>query len=272
MTNRTGPTQLPTNQEISDILQIEGKRKPRKKEHFVDFTSVNNWLKACDIVTDFFDKEYLSIDLMSDAEVSRIKNETIEATLRKQLEPNFQNIVQQVTKYLGEEDSLEKADIIFVYGSPFLYRIEKAVELYNQGLAPKILCTGKGPHYKNDKLPAEAELSAKRALELGVPQEAIIIEPESITIADNVKRGLNKLEELNIPHKKIIQIMAWYAQRRAWASMQKLSDPDTHIIRINSAVFTPEVQENTWFTNQKGIELVFNEFIKLKISRILETA
>ena len=44
--------------------------------------------------------------------------------------------------YLSEEDIPEKSDLIFVFGSKTPLRIDKAVELYNQGVSEIIQSVG----------------------------------------------------------------------------------------------------------------------------------
>ena len=128
-----------------------------------------------------------------------------------------------------------------------------------------------GPHYGENSV-SEADRSANLARQQGVPEEAILIENKSLTIVDNVKSGFNYLDLLNIPYKSIIQIMAWYPQRRAWSTIQKYSDEETQIIRVNANIVNPDLQQNNWYKNQRSIELVFNEFVKMKYQIILNSS
>jgi hypothetical protein len=267
---RTDPTQLPQTGELHEIAAKEGKREPIRDGHFVTFEVINEWLDRCNVITDLFNTEFLSLEEFSDAEVSKIKEEVVDFTLKNHSDPKFLELLNKVTSYLGEQDPLQKADIIFVYGSPYDFRIEKAVELYLRGLAPCIMVTGKGPHYGTNQI-TEAERTKNRAIELGVPDSAIIVEPDSITIADNIKRGLNKLNELNLSYNRILQVIAWYAQRRAFGSMLKYTRPEVQITRVNCKFVAKGLQENSWFSNQRGAEIVFNEFVKMKISTILNS-
>ena len=91
----------------------------------------------------------------------------------------------------GQHDYAQPADAIVVLGSrvyaggrpgPALTRrTHHAVALYNQGLAPVIICTGGlGP-----VAPTEAEAACRLAASLGVPAEALLLEGRSHSTEEN---------------------------------------------------------------------------------------
>jgi uncharacterized SAM-binding protein YcdF (DUF218 family) len=86
---------------------------------------------------------------------------------------------------VGERDQAQKADAIVVLGaaqyagrpSPVLEaRLEHAITLYRQGIAPRLIVTG---GKAAGDITSEAETSARYARRKGVPDSAIIIESES---------------------------------------------------------------------------------------------
>jgi len=107
---------------------------------------------------------------------------------------------------------------------------------------------------------------------LGVPKEIILIESNSITIADNVKTSLNLMDNLGIKYQRIATVGAWFMQRRAWSHLIKLSSAKTKIFCTNAPISSPDLKVNTWFTNEVGIKTIFGEFVKLKLSVALNTA
>ena len=60
----------------------------------------------------------------------------------------FNDLMQKITEYLGQEDKLEKGDYIFVFGGKNVGRIQKAIELWKEGWAPKIWISGGHPIYQ----------------------------------------------------------------------------------------------------------------------------
>ncbi len=76
--------------------------------------------------------------------------------------------------------------------SPALeWRVHKAVELWKQQAAPRIVFTGGLGQYP----PAEAEASALLAESLGVPRAAMVLEEESTSTLENARNAAAKLEE-----------------------------------------------------------------------------
>ena len=149
-------------------------------------------------------------------------------------------------------------------------RIEKAVELWKAGWAPKIWISGGHPIYLERE--PEALTFKRYAIENGVPEESILIEPESITIADNIRRSLNKMDETKINFHRIILIISWYAQKRAWVTMEKYLPVGKKAININ-ALMEPDnqVSKTNWYESDYGINIIFNEYFKMRIHDSLVT-
>lgn len=65
--------------------------------------------------------------------------------------------------------------------------VKKAVELYEQGLAPRVIFSGRWSYTLSHTPPiTEAEAMANYAKELGLPEQAIHLEDESITTITNL--------------------------------------------------------------------------------------
>lgn len=110
-----------------------------------------------------------------------------------------------VVDRFGQREGVEPSrpmDVVVVLGarvlpdgtaSPTLRaRLEKAVALYHQGVAPKLLFSGGvGQHP-----PAEARVMRELALRLGVPAEACVLEEESHSTEQNARFSARLLREL----------------------------------------------------------------------------
>ncbi|AHB02810.1 hypothetical protein V568_102289 [Brucella ceti TE28753-12] len=85
-------------------------------------------------------------------------------------------------------DPLEGADIIIGLGSYDPRVAERASDLYLEGLAPWLIFTGRSGR-GTDKLykASEAEAFAEIAIRRGVPERAIIIEPNATNIGENIR-------------------------------------------------------------------------------------
>lgn len=104
---------------------------------------------------------------------------------------------------LETRDSLQAADAIVVLGAPLRpdgglsmavrERVREGVRLYFEGYAPLLLFTGGAAHSA-----AEAPAMAQRAHELGVPRDAILVEADSTTTAENARYSARLLRAHNV--------------------------------------------------------------------------
>ncbi len=267
---RTNPTQLPSYKELSDILLHEAHRTiPKEKEHihYVDFVTIMQLLDVYEISTRFFKDDIRFEDLQNAdlfAEISLMFDSLVDGILLTKDDPAKQTLFNNLYDYLSESDELEQADLIFVFGAKKIFRIEKAVNLYKKGYAPKIVISGKCPFYQLDKFEvSEAETLEKYALKHGVPKEDIILEKESITVPDNVKRSLNLLEERSIPHKSIILVNSPFSQRRGWSHFSKMSKRGTKLIRSNTDTVSEQYSRDGWYQSEAGAKVIVKEFFGL---------
>jgi len=93
----------------------------------------------------------------------------------------------------GRKDRARRAGAIVVLGARVFAggapsdalraRVEQAVALYHRGLAPLVVFTG-GPR---PGLPSEAEVAQALAREAGVPEDACLLEAESLTTEENAR-------------------------------------------------------------------------------------
>jgi hypothetical protein len=264
MQKRKNHTQIADKDELVAMIDSGGKRKPLREESFVDYSTVIKWLEYLDIDPSYFTKQDFSLKDYNKESIDFIKYKTIKLTLEKVREKQLLTILKEVTNYLNPYKEIQKSDIIFVFGGKDINRIKKGIELYKLGFAPKILVSGRSPFYVEAYGISEAERFKDRAIKSGIPEEAILIENQSVNISDNIKRSLDLLDEKQIPYKSIIQVIAWYAQRRAWGTLMRYSVNGTESQMVNPESSDPELTRDNWYKTKKGIEIVINEFFKMR--------
>ena len=98
---------------------------------------------------------------------------------------------------LEVRDGAEVADAIVVLGAPVRpdgqltgvgeERVRTGVELWHRGFAPVLCISGGGPGRIIPDHPREADAMAARARALGVPDQALRVERESLSTADNAR-------------------------------------------------------------------------------------
>ncbi len=95
---------------------------------------------------------------------------------------------QILWEYHNTGTPLAAADAIIGLGSYDLRVADRCAELFLTGLAPRIVFAGATGNWTSGLYASsEAQAFAERAIALGVPTEAISVEPESTNIAENIR-------------------------------------------------------------------------------------
>ena len=132
----------------------------------------------------------------------------------------FMKPLQVIWDYLCLNEPLEKADCIVGFGNFNTDIARRAAELYQQGYAPKVLFTGGLGRNTEGLLPEpEAVRFARVAMDCGVPECDIILEPDSTNTKENIVFTRQKLESLGLPHGRILGVHQPFMERRIKAAM-----------------------------------------------------
>lgn len=125
-----------------------------------------------------------------------------------------------IWEYMLMHQKLQKSDIIFVLGSNDIDVADTAAEIYKEGYAPLVVCSGangKGSKFTE----TEAKIFSDRMIFLGVPKEKIILEQSSTNTGENVIFTKKLLLENNIHVQKVIAVQKPYMERRTYATIKK---------------------------------------------------
>jgi uncharacterized SAM-binding protein YcdF (DUF218 family) len=122
----------------------------------------------------------------------------------------------------GRVDNAQPSDVIVVLGSglrrdnspgPSLYRrTSKAAELYQQGIAPDIICTG---GYTAGHTRSEASACAELLIGYGVPADAITLEDQSRSTLENA-RNSRAIMEANGWQTAVVVSDGYHLLRAGW--------------------------------------------------------
>jgi uncharacterized SAM-binding protein YcdF (DUF218 family) len=127
--------------------------------------------------------------------------------------------VELLWRYHDLGHRLEPADVVIGLGSHDLGVATCAAGLYQRGLAPLIVFTGAHVPTTADRFPrGEAVHYREHATALGVPADAILVEPAARNTGENLRFSRALLERHEIPVSTAILACRPYQQRRAHAT------------------------------------------------------
>lgn len=95
--------------------------------------------------------------------------------------------------------------------------------LYRRGLVPLVVFTGATSPTTRARMPrGEAVHYRERAVELGVPEDAILVEPRARNTGENIRFSRDLLAERGTPVDSVLLVSKPYEERRAYATARKL--------------------------------------------------
>ncbi len=168
-------------------------------------------------------------------------------------ENHISELAKKIWGYHLMHQTVRKADGIFVLGSNDARVVDRAVELFNQGYATFIVFSGNvGALTKNLFPKPEAEVFADKAKEMGIPEQAILIENRSTNTGENIRFTRELLKEKGLQVKSLILIQKPYMERRTYATY-KNEWPE-----LDGIVTSPQISFENYPTKDISKELMIN--------------
>lgn len=169
--------------------------------------------------------------------------------------------IREITEYLFLQDELTAADLIIIFGGKRLERAERGAQLFQAGLAPRILITGGD---KRGTGVCEAERLRDHAVELGVPPEAIMVECDSVNTLENVRMSVALVEE-EIGWKNIRNVILVSAPHHLRRVKQTIAHYIPRAVRITCCPDTrTDITSENWWHTQEGQNTVYRELEKVR--------
>lgn len=166
-----------------------------------------------------------------------------------------------ISELVFVKTEIKTADIILLPGGSQSQLMEKAAELYKQGLAPYILPSG---HF-NPKIPeysSEWEFLKSIGLKLDVPEEKILKEDQARHTFENAEFSWNVIKENKLFVKKAILVCKAYHSRRALLTYQSVFPKEIEFF----VAYVPdkrEIRKDNWFLDEEKIKTVMGEVVKI---------
>jgi uncharacterized SAM-binding protein YcdF (DUF218 family) len=160
---------------------------------------------------------------------------------------------------LDVEDPLQPADVIVALSGDTGARTATAVDLWRRGYAPLVIFAGSSG---DPDSVASAELMKREAVAAGVPEGAIVVEPESATTEENARQVAALMSVRGL--RTAILVTSPYHQRRAADLFGRAFAPATLSFR-NYPARDPDWDPNTWWLREPARTVTLVEFAKLSV-------
>lgn len=179
-----------------------------------------------------------------------------------------QRFLDMYTDYIFVEHPPERADILFIPGSPVAALGERAAALWREGYAPVVIPSGKysiltghftGVQDKPEQYPGpyitEAEFLVDVLIKNGVAPEAVWPEPEATYTYENAICSRRLTDARGLAVGKAILCCKPYHARRALLYYQLLY-PDCEFLVCPCE---SSITAGNWYMTREGMELVLGE-------------
>lgn len=176
------------------------------------------------------------------------------------MEKHLRQLALKVWEYHHLNHRLGPADVILVLCSYDLTVAERGAELFKQGLAPLLIFSGGlGAITRGMWSEPEADLFAGKALEMGVPEEKVLIENRSTNTGENILFTRQLLSERRLDPQKFILVQKPYMERRAFATFKKLW-PEKEAV-----VTSPQVSFEEYLSRHSNRELSAERVVSIMV-------
>lgn len=173
-----------------------------------------------------------------------------------------------VGRFFTSEDPLQKADAIAVLAGTRMNRPLEAADLYQQGLAPRIVLTRALPEQsfatlasKGITLPADADTARAVLQTLGVPHDALIVPDRVHDNTAQEGQTLRQLAMANGWHRLIIVTSRYHLRRARFAVRRELRGTGIEVMMHGSRY--DDTNPDRWWTSRADWRWVLTEGPKL---------
>jgi uncharacterized SAM-binding protein YcdF (DUF218 family) len=173
-----------------------------------------------------------------------------------------QQSLQTIVKYLKLNQPVKKSDCILVLGSHDIRVARRAVELFNDGLAPYVVFSGGIGRLSGDFPQFEGNTFADEAMRLGMRADKIIIENKSTNTGENIQFSMALLKSLEMNPTSFLVVTLPFLERRVFNTFKILA-PDKEAM-ITSPILELEEYKHGNITDDDITLILLEEIDKIK--------
>lgn len=173
-------------------------------------------------------------------------------------------LAEVLWNYHHMQHQIRKADCILALGSHDLRVANRAADLWLEGWAPLIVFSGGlGNLTSGMWTEPEADQFARIAINMGVPEHAILIENKSTNTGENVLFTKKLLAERGHDPKTLIVVQKPYMERRTFATVKKIWPEKELIISSPQLSFTDYPASD--IPMEKVIHIMIGDLQRIKV-------
>lgn len=174
------------------------------------------------------------------------------------------NDLEQIVFEKENSQVQEKCDVGFIFGgvSMLPYRVDKGIELYQNGLVDKLLVSGGVGFMNTDRKTPEALKMYDYLREHDIPDKDIIVESFSRNTVENIQNSLTLLKEKYDIDKSTYALVTsdFHVRRCLGLFASVLGHRDT---LFGSGVKDGKTDIDSWDNNFYGKRMIYQEAIAL---------
>jgi len=172
----------------------------------------------------------------------------------------IRELAERLWDYHHMNQAPERSEVILVLCSHDTAVAERGAALYLEGWAPLLVFSGGlGVITKNLWSEPEAELFAKVARRMGVPESDILVETRSTNTGENVQFTRKLLAERRLRPQSLIVVQKPYMERRAYATFKNYW-PGPRVV-----VTSPRVSFEEYLTNYSNRALTEDDVVGIMV-------
>jgi uncharacterized SAM-binding protein YcdF (DUF218 family) len=176
------------------------------------------------------------------------------------MDERLRKLAERVWRYHHMDHELQKSDIILVLCSHDTTVAERGAQLFLDGWAPLLAFTGGlGAITKRLWSDPEANRFARIAVEMGVPEDRILIENRSTNTGENVAFTRELLRSRGLDPASFILVQKPYMERRTFATFSQVWPGKS--MRVTS----PQISMDDYLTRYSHESLSADDVISIMV-------
>jgi uncharacterized SAM-binding protein YcdF (DUF218 family) len=184
------------------------------------------------------------------------------------MDSHLHALAERIWRYHLMNHQLKRADAILVLCSHDKRVAETGARLFLEGWAPLLIFSGGlGTITREIWSEPEADQFAQIALDMGVPEERILIENKSTNTGENILFTKILLAEKGLNPNNFILVQKPYMERRSFATFRKLW-PEKEVIVTSPKVSFDEYlgkYANSELTGEDVIDIMVGDLQRIKV-------